>query len=133
MQRVVPAAQARLVLERLHRAHARHHHQRRRLPARCHPAAGLGSCGSCSVRVVTRDLHGDRSSDGSEARGGEPRGWQGVWSFFIRGTRQRNGGGFQWKTGSVSPVLDRTGGAHSVSKEQGGGPLTILLSKSMNG
>ena len=41
-QRVVPAAQARLVLERLHRAHARRHHQRRRLPAhRRHPRLPL--------------------------------------------------------------------------------------------
>jgi hypothetical protein len=35
VERVVPAAEARLVLvERLHRAHARRRHQRRRLPAR---------------------------------------------------------------------------------------------------
>jgi hypothetical protein len=40
-------------------------------------------------------------------------------AVFIRGNRRRNGGGSRGKQGAVSPVLDPTRGAHSVSKEPG--------------
>jgi hypothetical protein len=76
-----PAAQARLVLERLHRAHTRRHHQRQRLPAHRHFTIAQDSGDGCSwdgvcaaEELVVRDLWLERTGRFIRGRAGNRRG-----------------------------------------------------------